>query len=175
MQNLAFTSLSPNSFTNARLIQVRQDGLVWNSHAIATEPAHRCKVVAASSKESVSFRTKRCFFEQSRRPAFHGSRIVFNNPGLTGAEKPVLVDFYAKWCGPCHMMAPILDQVNTAFKGKLMVVKLDTDVYPTIAAKYQVQALPTLILFKGGEPVERIEGLVPAEDLIPYLQPLVSA
>jgi thioredoxin len=92
---------------------------------------------------------------------------------LSGSDVPVLVDFYATWCGPCHMMAPILDQVNAQLKGRLQIVKIDTDKYPQLASEYQIQALPTLLLFKNALPVERIEGVVQSEPLIQRLQALI--
>jgi thioredoxin len=92
---------------------------------------------------------------------------------LSGSDLPVLVDFYATWCGPCQMMVPILDKVNNQLKGRLQVVKIDTDKYPQLASQYEIHALPTLVLFKNGQPVERIEGVVPAEQLIQRLQVLV--
>lgn len=92
---------------------------------------------------------------------------------LSGSDVPVLVDFYATWCGPCQMMVPILDQVNAHLKGRLQVVKIDTDKYPQLASQYQVYALPTLVLFKNGQPVERIEGVVPADQLVGRLQALI--
>jgi thioredoxin len=92
---------------------------------------------------------------------------------LSGSDTPVLVDFYATWCGPCQMMAPILEQVNAQLKGRLQVVKIDTDKYPQLASQYQIYALPTLVLFKNGQPVERIEGVVVAEQLIQRLQAFI--
>ncbi|MBW4696135.1 MAG: thioredoxin [Lyngbya sp. HA4199-MV5] len=92
---------------------------------------------------------------------------------LSGSDLPVLVDFYATWCGPCQMMAGILEQVNAQMKHQVKVIKIDTDKYPQIATEHQIQALPTLVLFKQGQPVERIEGVVPAEKLIQRLQALV--
>lgn len=92
---------------------------------------------------------------------------------LASADKPLLVDFYATWCGPCRMIAPILDQVQAAMKQKLQVVKVDTDRYPELASYYQIHALPTLVLFKQGQPVERIEGVLPPEELIERLKALV--
>lgn len=92
---------------------------------------------------------------------------------LSSSEVPVLVDFYATWCGPCQMMSPILEQVNATMNNRLQVVKIDTDKYPQIANEHGIQALPTLVLFKNGQPVERIEGVVPAEQLIQRLQALV--
>jgi thioredoxin len=92
---------------------------------------------------------------------------------LSGSDLPVLVDFYATWCGPCQMMVPILEKVNNQLKGRLQVVKIDTDKYPQLASQYEIHALPTLVLFKNGQPLERIEGVVPAEQLIQRLQVLV--
>ena len=84
---------------------------------------------------------------------------------LTVSDLPVLVDFYATWCGPCKMMAPILEQVNQQIKGKLRIVKIDTDRYPQLASRYHIEALPTLVLFKNGEPVGRIEGVIQPQQL----------
>jgi thioredoxin len=92
---------------------------------------------------------------------------------LSGSDVPVLVDFYATWCGPCQMMAPILDKVNAQLKGRLQVVKIDSDKYPQLASQYQIHALPTLVLFKNGQPVDRIEGVLPAEQILLRLQALV--
>ena len=91
---------------------------------------------------------------------------------LSNSELPVLVDFYASWCGPCQMMAPIVEQVNAQMK-QLRVVKIDTDKYPQLASQHHIHALPTLVLFKQGKPVERIEGVMPAEQLIKRLQTLI--
>ncbi|MBE9190332.1 thioredoxin [Gloeocapsopsis crepidinum LEGE 06123] len=92
---------------------------------------------------------------------------------LAQSNVPVLVDFYADWCGPCQMMAAILERVNAQFQQQLRVVKIDTEKYPEIASQHQVQALPTLVLFKHGQPVERIEGVMPADALIQKLQTLL--
>jgi thioredoxin len=86
---------------------------------------------------------------------------------LSGSDLPVLVDFYATWCGPCQMMVPILETVNAQLKGRLQVVKIDTDKYPQLASDYQIHALPTLVLFKNGQPLERIEGVVPGRTARP--------
>lgn len=92
---------------------------------------------------------------------------------VSSSDLPVLVDFYAPWCGPCRMMAPIVEQVNAQMSQRLRVVKINTDNYPKLASQYQIHALPTLVLFKHGQPVERIEGAIPAVQLIQRLQPLV--
>ena len=92
---------------------------------------------------------------------------------LNHSNVPVLVDFYATWCGPCQMMSPILEQVNSHLKDRLKVVKIDTDKYGNLASQYQIQALPTLVLFKNGQPIERIEGVMQARQLIQHLQGLL--
>ncbi|AFZ42305.1 thioredoxin [Halothece sp. PCC 7418] len=92
---------------------------------------------------------------------------------LTESPTPVLVDFYAVWCGPCQMMSPVLDAVKKQFHDRLTVVKIDTDKYPDIASEYQILALPTLILFKDGKPAQRFEGMRSNEQLISELEKLL--
>lgn len=92
---------------------------------------------------------------------------------LTESDCPVLVDFYADWCGPCRMMAPILQDVSRQLKSKIKIVKIDTEKYPNLASQYHIQALPTLVLFKGGKPADRIEGVMGADSLVQHLQPLL--
>lgn len=92
---------------------------------------------------------------------------------LAESEKPVLVDFYATWCGPCHMMAKILEQVNAQMSDRLQIVKIDSDKYPQLASQYRIEALPTLILFKNGQPVDKIEGVLRTEQLMGRLQALI--
>ena len=92
---------------------------------------------------------------------------------LSGSDVPVLVDFYADWCGPCQMMVPILEQVNAQLKDSLQIVKIDTDKYTGLASQYAIAALPTLVLFKEGKPVDRIEGVVQAPQLVQHLRALI--
>jgi thioredoxin len=93
---------------------------------------------------------------------------------LNGTDKPVLVDFYATWCGPCQIMAQILQQISKQTKDQLQVVKIDTDRYPNLASKYGIHALPTLVLFKQGQPADRIEGVVKAPELLARIQSSLS-
>lgn len=76
---------------------------------------------------------------------------------------PVLVDFWAPWCGPCKMLAPTIDQLATEFEGKVRVGKVNTDENPQTATDYQISAIPTVMLFKGGRPVEKFVGVTPKE------------
>ncbi|MBW6484046.1 MAG: thioredoxin [Vicingaceae bacterium] len=82
------------------------------------------------------------------------------------ANTPVLVDFYATWCGPCKVMSPIIDDVAKQVQGKARVLKIDVDKNPTTAASYQVQGVPTLILFKNGKQLWKQSGVVDAQKLI---------
>jgi len=78
---------------------------------------------------------------------------------------PVLVDFWAPWCGPCRAIAPVLDTISQEQEGKVKVVKVNVDDNQQLAVRFSVQAIPTLIIFKGGQPVDRVVGVVPRDEL----------
>lgn len=85
---------------------------------------------------------------------------------IISSDKPTLVDFFATWCGPCRMQAPILEKVKEAVGDKATVLKIDVDANQAIAAQYNVRSIPTLILFKSGEAIWRGQGLTQADVLI---------
>ena len=82
------------------------------------------------------------------------------------SDQPVLVDYWAEWCGPCRMIAPILDEVAGAYKGKLTVAKLNVDENQATPAKYGIRGIPTLLLFKDGAVKEQLVGALPKEKII---------
>ncbi|MCB1146998.1 MAG: thioredoxin [Leptospiraceae bacterium] len=84
---------------------------------------------------------------------------------IQNSDLPVLVDFYADWCGPCKMLKPILEEVAKDWSGKAKVIKVDTDAQQHLAMKYGIQGIPTLILFKHGKEVHRTSGVLPADRL----------
>jgi thioredoxin 1 len=87
------------------------------------------------------------------------------------AELPVLVDFWATWCAPCIMIAPILEEIAADYVDQLTIAKLDVDMNPATPVKFGVMGIPTLLLFKGGEAVERITGYMPKDRLLSKLTP----
>jgi thioredoxin 1 len=87
------------------------------------------------------------------------------------ASLPVITDFWADWCGPCHGLAPIVEEIASEFDGQLKVTKLDVDTNPETATRYGIRGIPTLIVFKNGEPVETLVGWMPKEQLTQKITP----
>lgn len=102
---------------------------------------------------------------------------VFDDKVL-GADKPVLVDFWAEWCGPCHMIAPSVQEIADEQEESLIVAKMDIDDNPVTPGRYGIMSIPTLMLFKDGEAVARIVGAMPKDrilaQILPHLEPATA-
>jgi len=89
------------------------------------------------------------------------------------SEIPVIVDFWAEWCAPCRLIAPIVEEIASEYKGKVNVFKLDVDNNPTVSMNYGIRSIPTILIFKNGKPFETIIGAIPKKEIIDKLLPLL--
>lgn len=104
---------------------------------------------------------------------FEVTEANFQKEVLESTE-PVLIDFWAEWCTPCKMIGPLVEQIADEYKGRVRVGKLDADAHPDVLMRYNIMGIPTLMLFKGGEAVERITGYQPKDKITSKLVPHIS-
>ena len=106
-----------------------------------------------------------------------GKAIVLNDANFDAtinSDKPVLVDFWAEWCGPCKMIGPVVEELAGDYEGKVVIGKLNVDENPSVTAKYGIRSIPTLLVFKGGQIVDKQVGAVPKSVLAQKLEAQVA-
>lgn len=90
------------------------------------------------------------------------------------ADKPVLVDFFAEWCGPCSVLGPILEKIAEDFKDRVILAKINVDEYPLTSQKFNIDRIPAIMLFKNGQPVSSFIGLMPESDIRKWLEQILT-
>ncbi|MEO0138086.1 MAG: thioredoxin [candidate division WOR-3 bacterium] len=105
-------------------------------------------------------------------PVVHLTDATFDQE-VKNAELPVLVDFWAPWCGPCRMVAPTIDEIAEEYKGRLIVAKINVDENPEKTAEYRIMSIPNIKIFKSGKVVDEIVGAVPKEEIVKKIQKIL--
>ena len=119
----------------------------------------------------------RCSYINNLKFITMGKTIVLNDANFDAAiqsDKPVLVDFWAEWCGPCKMIGPVVEELAGDYEGKAVIAKLNVDENPDVTARFGIRSIPTLLVFKGGQIVDKQVGAVPKSVLAQKLEAQVA-
>lgn len=116
------------------------------------------------------------FWKKNKKEVYHAPQVTdtnFNDVVAT-SEVPVLLDFYADWCGPCKVMGPIIDELSEEYQGKALVAKINTEVNPGLSQHFKIKSIPTLVIINKGHYQERFNGLVPKPNLEEILDEYIA-
>ena len=111
-----------------------------------------------------------------RKPKYQTPQVTDANFNelVTAAETPVLLDFYASWCGPCKILGPIIDELSEEYEGRALVAKVNTEINPMLSQHFKIKSIPTLVVINEGKLVERFQGLVPKPNLEEILEEYIA-
>lgn len=110
-------------------------------------------------------------FWRKKKPKFHASQVTDANFNelVTDAKAPVVLDFFASWCGPCKILGPFIDEMAEEYEGRALVAKVDVDANPSLVQHFKIKSMPTILYIHKGQVVERFQGLVPKPNLVEIL------